>query len=484
MIHIDTLSRPNIVLITMDECKYNMLGCYGNEDAVTPHMDHLAKEGMRFQHSYCTFPKCVPSRAALMTGRYPHVEGHRTLPGFEVSRGENNLVQELKRLGYRTAMFGKNHTLQADYCNECFDECHTKQPGLDVPWERRLDEVDDGLFRAFYRGPFNVIDEMTDTIATRAGIAFLNKQTSSEPFFLLMNYNAPHPPYTDIDPFIALIRDKKIKLPAREQLDAAPDLLRTYRQVYDLEGLSEADWRKVVEAYYGMVSYVDDQIGMLLQQLEDNGMRDQTIVILTSDHGDFAGEHGAVEKWDTMFYDCLIRVPLIIRYPGQLLSGQNTDAMVENIDIAPTILDLCGLEVPDWMQGRSLRGVLTGAETSHRDAVFCEGGVEEKALVRTAALDSEEHARRHPNYHWKQQLLVEHPWTLSRSKMIRTRKWKLVYRVNGMKELYDLEHDPEEWHDISGLEGSQPIIYALMEQLLHWAITTETDYPPIKKLNS
>src|SRR5690349_6643989 len=95
-----TNKRPNIVMIIMDECKWTVLGSYGNTDAYTPHIDRLASRGMQFEHAYVTFPKCVPSRAALMTGRYPHVEGHRTLPGFEVRKGENNLVLELKKAGY------------------------------------------------------------------------------------------------------------------------------------------------------------------------------------------------------------------------------------------------------------------------------------------------------------------------------------------------------------------------------------------------
>ncbi|MFS0726734.1 sulfatase-like hydrolase/transferase [Paenibacillus sp. 1P07SE] len=478
-------SRPHIVLITLDECKASALGCYGNRDAYTPMMDKLASQGTLFREAYCTFPKCVPSRAALMTGRYPHVEGHRTLPGFEVRRGENHLVQELKRAGYKTAMFGKNHTIEPEWMEEMFDECRRARKGADVPWARRESEEDDDLFRAFYRGAFSDVHGMSDHHATQDALSFMERHRDSEdPFFLLVNYNAPHPPYTDIPPFIDLIRERKIALPRIEPLDEAPELLRAYREVYDLEHLSAAQWRQVVEAYYGLVAFVDDLVGQLVDGVEACGLAEDTVVVVTSDHGDFAGEHGCVEKWDTLFYDCMVKVPLIIRYPGHVRAGRTTEAMTDNVDVAPTLLELAGLEVPDWMQGRSLGDVLTGKTDTHKDAVFCEGGVEEAALSRTVGLDTEAHRQRHPNYHWKQELIVRHPWSIHRAKMIRTRDWKLVYRLSGVKELYNLREDPGEYCDVAALPEHREVIADLMERLLQWTIRTETDYPRIETMYS
>lgn len=476
-------SKPNVVLITLDECKASVLGSYGNSDAYTPHMDQLSRQSVQFDRAFCTFPKCAPSRAALITGRYPHVEGHRTLPGLDVRRGENNLIWEMKKQGYKTAMFGKNHTIDQEWLSDCFDEYHHPRKGLDVPWQRRPFETDDDLFRAFYRGPFADVEEMSDYHATQDGMAFIEKH-SQEPFLLLLNYNAPHPPYTDIPPFIDRIRERHIRLPQMEPLDETPDVLRAYREVYELEHLTEQQWRKVVEAYYSLVSFIDDQVGQVLGAIDRLGLAEETIVVLTSDHGDFAGEHGAVEKWDTMFYDCLVRVPLYIRWPEHIQADRKAEAMVENVDIAPTLMELCGLGVPKWMQGQSLASLLRGETDQHKKAVFCEGGVEEKLLHLAVQMDSEEHARRHPNYHWKQKLLLEHPSTLCRAKMIRTERWKLVYRVDGRKELYDLLHDPEEFHNVADTAQHKEVLIDLMEQLLQWSIRTETDYPLLDALNS
>lgn len=472
----------NVVLVTLDECKASALGCYGEEEARTPALDAFARDGVQLDRAFCTFPKCTPSRASLVTGRYPHVEGHRTLPGFEVQRGENNLVSELRAAGYRTGMVGKNHTIAPIFLDDCFD-VRPEPRGAGVPVARRDDETDDALFRAFYRGDFSDVEQNSDTFATHEALRFL-EETDGRPFFLLVNYNAPHPPYVDIEPFASRIDAKQIVLPERESLDETPAVLRVHREIYDLEEFSDDDWRRVVRAYFSMVSFVDAQVGTLLASLDSQGLTEDTIVVITSDHGDFAGEHGCVEKWDTLFYDCLVRVPLLVRWAGRLPAGRSSDALVENVDVAPTLMDLCGLGVPDWMHGRSLRDVLSGVTDEHKDAVFAEGGVEDAALVRTIALDTEEHRSRHPNYHWKQALLVEQPWTLRRAKMVRTDRWKLVYRVDGTKELYDLDSDPGELHDVAALPQHQTVVAELVERLLNWAVRTETDYPRIETMFS
>ena len=479
------LRRPNVLLITMDECKASALNCYGNGDAFTPNLDKLAQEGIRFNESYTTMPKCVPSRCAIITGRYPHVEGHRTLPGLEVRKEENNFITLLRNKGYKTAMFGKNHTVQPNELEYFFDEFTPGKEGLDVPWEKRAFEQDDDLFRAFYRGDFSNTTEMSDNFAMNRACDFINRQKEAEkPFFLMVNFNAPHPPYTDIKPFVDMVRERKIKLPKIEKLEEAPEILKAYREMYDLENLTEEQWRKVVEAYYGLTTYVDSCIGHIMTCLDSSGMKENTVVIVTSDHGDFAGEHGCVEKWDTIFYDCLIKVPLIIRCPSVTKAGTVSDSMIENVDIAPTIIKLCGFEVPSWIQGKEFTKVLLNPAKEHRDMVFCEGGVETSALEKSIHYDSDEHKMRHPNYYWKQKLMVDYPWTLYRAKMVRNKKWKLIYRVNGVKELYDIEKDPLEFHNVASKPKNKEIINSLMEELLKWTINTETNYPLIEKMYS
>lgn len=477
--------RPNIVFITSDECKATALGCYGNTDAYTPNIDRFSEEGMQFNYSFTTMPKCVPSRCAMMTGRYPHVEGHRTLPGFFIRKGENNLMLEMKNQGYKTGLFGKNHLVDWDIIGDCFDDYTREWKVVNRSEEDTValkGSNEAALFRGMYRPPLLKKENVEDTYQTELAVNFIHKNKGN-PFMLLLDIGCPHPAYRNIQPYIDIIRSRNIRLPRVQKLEDAPEVLRAYRKVYDLEMLEEDDWRRIVEAYYGMVSYADDMFSRVLKALDDAGISENTIVVFTADHGDFAGEHGCVEKWDTMFYDCLMHTPLIIRYPGRIRAGMKSDAMLENIDLAPTILELCGMEVPEWMHGKSLVKVIDGKTAVHKKCVFATGGVEEHAIPKALPY-TDAHYTEHPQYYWKQRTMIDYPFSMARSKMVRTDKWKLVFRVDGTKELYDLENDPDELRNVSSDPKNAAIISELMEQLLMWAIRTETDYPAVKTMHA
>ncbi|MGH0053921.1 MAG: sulfatase/phosphatase domain-containing protein, partial [Sphaerochaetaceae bacterium] len=200
--------------------------------------------------------------------------------------------------------------------------------------------------------------------------------------------------------------------------------------------------------------------------------------------GDFAGEHGAVEKCDTLFYDCLTHIPLIIKLPGNELKGQRRKTLCENIDIAPTILELLGFAVSEHMHGVSLVASIHDASHIHKQEVFSEGGVEYHALHRAVPYDSPDHKKRHPNYVWKQMLMVDYPSSMYRAKMIRTDQWKLIYRVDGRIELFDLVNDHNEFYNIASEPQYKTLIDSLLLRLLNWCIRTETDYPRIERLYS
>ncbi len=474
------MNRPNIILITMDECKASALGCYGNKNSYTPFLNTFAKDSVVFTNSFTPFPKCVPSRVAMLTGRYPHTEGHRTLPGFAIRKNENNLPWVLRQNGYYTGLINKDeHTFERDYLEDCFDYYTLGALGLEVPMARSSSETDDTLFRAFYRGDMDSSAPLADKKVTQLANEFI-KSKKDKPFYLQINYNSPHPPYFNLEPYTKMIRENNIELPNIETLENAPDVLKTYRTIYNLEHMPEERWRKIIKAYYVMLAFVDAQIGEVLQTIKKEKLLNNTIIIITSDHGDFAGEHGCVEKWDTLFYDCLVKVPLMIRHPK--FNPFYTDAMVENIDLAPTILDILGLNKPESIQGESFIDVLNEIKQNHKTYVYSEGGVEPKALQNVLHYNSTEHKKRHPNYFWKQKILADHPFTLAKAKMIRSKNWKLVYRISGDKELYNLIDDPQELTNIAHKEPK--IVNHLMEKLLQWSIKTETDYPPINTMYS
>jgi choline-sulfatase len=233
-----------------------------------------------------------------------------------------------------------------------------------------------------------------------------------------------------------------------------------------------------------MAAYVSDQIDAAVAVLKKLGIYDEALIILASDHGDFAGEHGAVEKWDTLFYDCLIHIPLLLKLPHFRMAGERRSTLCEIIDLAPTICQIAGMPVSDYFHGKSLMDAVADPSFVHREEVFCEGGVEPQALARSLHYDTPEHRKRHPNYLWKQKIMVDFPYSMIRAKMIRTREWKLTFRVDGEIELYNLIQDPGEFENLSGRPEAASISQDLIRRLLQWSIRTEPDTPRIEVMYS
>jgi arylsulfatase A-like enzyme len=168
-----------------------------------------------------------------------------------------------------------------------------------------------------------------------------------------------------------------------------------------------------------------------------------------------------------------------MRGPGLGEAGRRIATLTDNVDVVPTVLELCGQQVPADLHGRSLAPVLADASAPHKPYVFAEGGVEDDALTRMASLDDPTQQKRHPNYPWKQLVMLAHPWTMRKARMIRGERWKLVYRVDGTKELYDLDADPGETRNLATDLVHAPVVAELLEQLLAWSIRTEPDRPGI-----
>jgi choline-sulfatase len=472
----------NIVLITLDECTTGVLGCYGNQYAHTPNLDRFARNSVAFSSSFTVCPKCVPARAALLTGRYPHTDGHRTLPGFEVRTDENNVVSILKAAGYRTAMFGKNHTVDDRAIGHFFDVYHSGKGEKSLPKKRVLSPDNEAVYRSFYRGDVEDRTAANDWLAAEYACRYL-ENASPGPFFLLVNLKATHAPYFGYKPHIDIIRRKRPPVPEKESLESAPEILQKVRRVYDLEGLEEKDWRNIVEAYYSMASLCDECIGTILAKIDQLRLAENTTVIITADHGDFVGEHGCVEKWDTLFYDCLINTPLLVRHPGLTSLNTESDAFIETVDIAPGLLDLCGFEIPEWMHGSSFAPLLRGEEYEPKEYVFSEGGVEPSATVKAVPYDGSL-VPIYPGYTWKQKIACQFPETMRRSKMVRNKEWKLIYRIDGSRELYNVREDPGEFRDVSQIRENKKVVCTLTNELLNWTIRSETDYPSIEQLKA
>lgn len=482
-------ARPlNILWITCDELRADAVSTYGNPFTSMPAAERLAREGVQFDRAFCQMPKCVPSRCSMLTGRYPHVDGFRTLMGRAsapphpevkdnsmvcLQADTPNLVPDLRARGYRTALIGKNHIVEWNLHKIWFDATASwnwvkPQPG----------EVPEAMRRAEYGGVLPAdfpLHRHPDAVSADELIAFL-ETPSERPFFALLDTQMPHPFYQDYPTPAAGIPLAAIPTPPCGPLAEAGSVERAIRISKKTDGLSAEERRRVRRAYYTMAEFADRQVARVLDALDRLGLADNTLVVLTSDHGDFAGDHGCYEKWDTALFDCITRVPLLMRLPGVLPAGRRTDALVELVDLLPTTCELAGLPVPTYAQGRSLVALATGATESHRDAVFSQGGVERPLLDRAA-----------PNIGlngsgYKQQVLLDFPESMLRAKMVRTATHKLIHRISGEHELYDLALDPDElvnrYHDPAYVE----VRFALRERLLNFLIESETNLPEVNAL--
>jgi arylsulfatase A-like enzyme len=310
-------------------------------------------------------------------------------------------------------------------------------------------------------------------LITGQTVRFL-EQHRDEPFALWISYPDPHEPWVAPAHYAARFPPEKVALPPRQADEFAEGQApERNRILYRMLGYDEdrvEDVLALMSVYYGMVKFLDDGVGQILDALERLGLREETILVYCSDHGDFMGEHGMQCKGGA-FYDCLTRVPLIVSWPGQTPQNWREASMVSLVDVIPTVLELQGMEAPTEMQGQHLPGVCAGA--ARREAAFAEYGAGGPPFTM-ADLD------RLPRPHGRQTLLASLHWREAegRRKMVRTHDWKYVHDPMGdLDELYDLNADPGELHNLAGDRGHEAVVSAMRCRLADWMIQTEDATP-------
>lgn len=455
--------RPNIILFMPDEMRADSLSCYGNPACKTPNFDHLARTGTRFANCHVQYPVCGASRCSLLTGWPTSVRGHRSLFYF-LRPEEPNLFRYLKDSGYDVFWLGKNDALAAQsFCNSVTEWAGG---GALTPSGAGPNPVITPGIASMLHGPGGTREDTFDYKLIESAIKIIERKESERPFCIYLSMIEPHPPYTipadfykmyspsEIPPLIPPIRKKK------------PDFHEGIRQICGLDKAGDAVLRQVRAVYYGQVSYSDWLMGQLIESLEKNGRTNDTAVFLLSDHGDYTGDYGLVEKWPSGLEDCLTHVPLIARVPGGRPAGQGED-MVELYDVMQTCLDLAGVRAQHTHFARSLLPQLSGQAADARRAAFAEGGynVYEPQCFEPLANASGE-------YLPKVRLQNEQPQMVSRCSMIRTRTHKLIVRPQGQSELYDSVHDPHETENLYGDRSHSAIQIQLQDSLLEHFINT------------
>ena len=408
------LRQPNLLFILADSWRRQALPSAGDPNLVAPHLARLAREGASCSRAYTSYPVCCPSRAAILTGRFPHAAGvsqnHSLLP-----LEQPTMSAAMKAAGYRTGYIGKWHLDGHD------------SPGFVPPGRRRGFD---------YWAAYNVLHRQFDSVyfrdervpvalpgfepdgMTALAIDFL-RQPDRRPFYLYLSFVAPHAPHTPP--------------PRHATYDPAALRLRD-----NVPKSVEAEARRELAGYYGLCSAVDENIGKLLKELEDRGLAEDTIVVFTSDHGETLGSQG-IDEIDRP-YEESCGIPLLVRYPRRIRAGTAIDALVSNVDYAPTLLSLCGVAALKGMQGVNRSNLLTGDRRPETDgSIYAEGGIGQP-----------------------------HEW-----RMVVSSNYKLVVDpAMRPTHLFDLARDPYEQQNLIAKPGQGRHVDELKALLRRWAART------------
>jgi len=442
-----------------DQQRRDSIGAYGNPFVKTPNLDRLAEGGVRFNRCYIATSPCSPSRASLLTGLYAHTHGI-VVNGIVLPESVPSLGNTLKAAGYRTAWVGKWHLGPTDSPKHGFTDKwvnhgkdyrdYLERVGLQTFTEGARGKV---LPRGVRYGHSDIPEEhCLETFLAREAVAFL-EEAGSQPFCLALSFRAPHTPVAPPEPWDKMYSRERVSLPVNLHEDMRNKPLRqrrlrtgrqdssshaarrwegvTFPKSRVLAEWTEEEWREIIALYCGLISYVDKWTGRVLDTLDSLGLAENTIVLFTTDHGDMMGNHGLIHK-DGYTYDETMRVPLIIRYPPLIRPGTATDALVSNVDILPTLLEMMGVKVSHGVQGRSFLPVLEGEAQSHRDATFME-------IARGI-------------------------------KAVRTERWKYTanWRPRDLDELYDMKDDPLELQNLATDPENAKVCNELRKRILSW----------------
>ena len=455
-------AMPNILWVCTDQQRFDTIQGLSNPLIKTPNLQKFMADSVTFTNAFVQTPICSPSRGSFLTGRYPHVTGLRA-NGQRIRSTERLVPRILADYEYTCGLAGKLHLSpclggrvenRIDDGYEVFEWSHdiSDQWPLKNEWyvwlERQGVKIPKQPAKHVWGMPIDPKYSQTAWCADMA-IQFMRQQREFNPWLMSVNIFQPHHPFFPTEEYLGHYDPRKMPVPAyREgELENKPIFQKVDHQgAYGGSAISFAktspeDHQEIIAAYYAMIEQVDTEMGHMIQALEETGQADNTIVIFMSDHGEMLGDHGMYLK-GPYFYDCLTRVPLIIRWPGRFKKGAKVDSMVELVDLAPTLLEAAGIPVPVGMQGRSLMPLLTGSAQEHRDSVYME--------------------------YFDANATYEIPPMLT---SVRTDKWKLNFCDKPRSgELYDLEKDPGEfnnlWADIHHTDTREMMMHTLVSRMI------------------
>lgn len=432
--------RANLLFLCSDQHQTRAAGCYGSREALTPHIDQIASDGVRFERAYCQSPVCVPSRGSIITGQYPHRHGARTL-GDALSDDVPTVAHRFADAGYATAAIGKMHfvdetrrhgfahRIHATHFNAGLTEAERKAIRQDQGGAGDVDgrpsDLEEGLFR--------------DTYYAREAIRFL-RENKDRPFCLWASFFMPHTPLVPHRRYWDRYDPDDLSLPERD-----PDALSSGFEGHLIRA-KERGWyqqtdeelRASLRGYYGNISQMDANVGRVFDALRELGLDQNTVVVYTSDHGEMAGAHRMWTKHN--MYEQSVSVPLVVRMPERIEAGVARSELIEQVDVLPTLTELCGLDSPspqeaDGLDGRSFAPLIQGGSYTPREFAYSEYDFCRNVFTRDNRYVGREPIR-----------------------MVRTDRWKLNDLDWGRSELFDLENDPGETRNVIDVEFNRGIV--------------------------
>lgn len=470
--------RPNIIIFNPDEWRGDVLGHMGNSAAVTPNLDrHVRTDAVSFSRAFCQNPVCTPSRCSFMSGWYPHVHGHRTMYHM-MHAHEPVLLKTLKDAGYFIWWGGKNDLIPGQlppdqYCDVRYRPKRPMKSGRAVDRQREWrGEPGSDTYYSFYVGKLDKgesdIYADADWRNVEGAIDFIKDAPKDQPFCLYLALGYPHCPYAVEDPWYSVIDRAKLppRAPTPDGWKEKPSMLKGIHSRQNLKTWTEDRWTELRATYYGMCARVDHQFGMVMDALKSAGLYDDTAVFMFSDHGDFAGDYGLVEKNQNTFEDCLSRVPFVVKPPSWVpVKPRVSGALVELVDFSATVEALTGIVPQHTHFGRSLVPLLEGKTDEHRDAVFCEGG-RLHGEIHCMELESTSSQNPQGMYWPRVDLQSSEGPEHTKAIMCRTQDFKYVRRFYEKDELYDLRSDPMELNNRIDDPSLADVLLSLKERLL------------------